>query len=124
MDVERLKASGIGKAVMYLFKHPKETKENKKRAGCLISNWSRLIFSLDSDFHTMSKEEREQRDFEHMTKVSEKRLRTESESRNNTPTSSRSKYLVDERPLKPGDKGWVPRARVPMPSTKDYVIRP
>ncbi|RWS00756.1 Med26 domain containing protein-like protein, partial [Dinothrombium tinctorium] len=120
VDVERLKASGIGKAIMYLFKHPKETKENKRRAGALIANWSRPIFNLDTDFHSMSKEEREQRDFEHMTKT--KRRLSDVSASNEGPASV--KKHADERVLRPGEKGWIPRARVPMPSTRDYVIRP
>jgi transcription factor SPN1 len=102
---------------MYLYKHPKETKENKVRAHRLIQAWSRPIFNNESDFHSLSREDREQRDQELMSRS--KRMRNSLANESPSPTKKGS----DKGP-QPGDKGWVPRARVPMPSVKDYVNRP
>lgn len=108
---DMLKTSGIGKAIMYLYKHPKELKLNKERCGKLISMWSRPIFNNSDDFKTLSREERFERDQDQHTK---------------SGYNKKEEVQYDEsgKPLRPGDPGWCYRARVPRPSNKDYVARP
>eukprot|EP00096_Caligus_rogercresseyi_P011193 TRINITY_DN4330_c0_g1_i1.p1 TRINITY_DN4330_c0_g1~~TRINITY_DN4330_c0_g1_i1.p1 ORF type:complete len:529 (-),score=135.25 TRINITY_DN4330_c0_g1_i1:644-2230(-) len=106
-DQSRLKESGIGKAVMYLYKHPKEIRENKELAGRIISNWARPIFNLSTDHRVVSKEERMARDAEE---------------------GARRKVVVQEQQeqegLRPGDEGWCYRARVPATTSSNYINRP
>uniref|UniRef100_A0A1I7WIS6 TFIIS N-terminal domain-containing protein n=1 Tax=Heterorhabditis bacteriophora TaxID=37862 RepID=A0A1I7WIS6_HETBA len=92
-----LKQSGLGKAVMLLYKHPRETKSNKEMAAKLIREWARPIFQV----------------FIPMISIC---------PLTNEAVSSKTHILSEE--LRPGDKGYVGRARVPKPSTKDYVVRP
>nr|XP_039272782.1 LOW QUALITY PROTEIN: protein IWS1 homolog [Styela clava] len=117
---ETLKHSGIGKSVMILFKHPKEIRFNRESAGRLINKWSRPIFGLNENFKSMSREEREQRDLEQMPQAKRRRL-SSGVAKNQTEDGRPENELGQ---LRPGEVGFVMRARVPMPSTKDYVVRP
>ncbi|EFO92379.1 hypothetical protein CRE_10921 [Caenorhabditis remanei] len=131
LDRSTLKQSGLGKAVMMLYKHPNETKENKAIANKLIGEWARPIYHLDTDYSTVSRNEREERDYARMPEKRKKKLRSREEEpeEEETPKKPRIRDAdglgsTKSSDLKPGDKGYINRARVPKPSTKDYVIRP
>ncbi|KAF6040798.1 IWS1 [Bugula neritina] len=94
---------------MYLFKHPKELRANRDIAGRLINEWSRPIFGQSSNFNSVNREDRQQRDMQTLK---------------NRRRSSDGKDDEEQKALRPGDPGWIYRARVPRPSNKDYVVRP
>merc|ERR1719228_2195191 len=108
-DPSRLKESGIGKAVMYLYRHPKETRENKVVAGHIINEWARPIFRKEDNLAHMTREERRERD-DYLAKRRE--------------VKKKKKVEEVQEALKPGDPGWVSRARVPMPDAQEYIRRP
>ncbi|CAD5233260.1 unnamed protein product [Bursaphelenchus xylophilus] len=119
-----LRQSGLGKAVMLLFKHPKEIKENKVRAAKLIRDWSRPIFQLDTNYTAMTREERFELDYIH-AKSAKKRREDPEES---AGPSKRNRAMdlddLDDETVNPGEVGFISRARVPKPSMKAYVNRP
>ncbi|VDO80003.1 unnamed protein product [Heligmosomoides polygyrus] len=99
LDQGVLKQSGLGRAVMLLYKHPRETKENKAMAAHIIREWSRPIFQVGSAAFLASCHERS-------------RSYVDGEA---GPSDAATPAKAQKE---------INRARVPRPSTKDYVVRP
>ncbi|CAF1283347.1 unnamed protein product [Rotaria sordida] len=124
INADPLRDSGIGKALMYLYKHPRETKENKIKLIKIIHDWARPIFNLDTDYKLLTREERQQRDVDQASLKRQTSLTGKPKNRSadvDLPFSSDRRQDDDDELNKDED---CPRARVPRPSNKDYVVRP
>ena len=86
----------------------------KDLCGRIINKWSRPIFNLQGDFSSMTKEERISRDKQMSDRISAA----------NRLASKRKAESESKKELKPGDPGWIGRARVPMVDNREYVQRP
>jgi len=118
---EHLRESGLGKVVMFLWKSPKETKENKAVAQELIQRWSRPIFKLSTDYKDLAGHERAQ--YEPRRPLSRKSFPQRSKSSSQTDDLLDSlggfKTTPDEE-----KEEFSYHARIPQPADKDYVNRP
>eukprot|EP01135_Chromosphaera_perkinsii_P009974 Nk52_evm9s1992 gene=Nk52_evmTU9s1992 len=108
IDKQMLKDSGVGRMVMLLYKHPKETDANKKLTKRIIDQWSRPIFGLHSSYREVG-EENDYREIDvgHMKEQSLERIRERE---------------AQEAENKEKDLNF--HARVPQASDRDYKIRP
>ena len=100
-----------GKAVMYLYRHPRENKDNKARAGRIIHAWARPIFHKTDNLASMTKEDRRQKD----AAVAARHTQMMSAA---SAAASRKRRLEEAEAdaKRPGEAGWVGRARVPQVS--------
>jgi transcription factor SPN1 len=108
IDAEKLKASGIGRSVMLLMKHPKETPANRRLAEELVERWSRPIFQLAERYADQPEA------LEEMAKRPVSRL----------PTTERELSSLDRFMQERRDKMLTYRARIPNRDPLDYVKPP
>ncbi|KAI0978270.1 hypothetical protein GJ496_011520 [Pomphorhynchus laevis] len=126
INVDMLRESRVGRVVMLLAKHPRETRQNQDRLWRLINDWSRSIFDLNDCDDNFSKEERQQRDIERLPSMIKKRklLVKGNPSLSKMFSKRHSKGLVPDNSTLSAKQVSQMRARVPHPADCDYVYRP
>ncbi len=111
--LDKLKSSGIGKVVMFLYKVSDETPDNKRLCGEIIQEWSRPIFAQNDSYasNRLPEDIRENR-----TIRKKKRKR-----KMHIGSGGEAEVAVAEEEQKPIHRN---RLRMPEPSQMDFKVQP
>lgn len=113
---EQLKDSGVGKFVMLLSKHCRESAENKALCKLLIEKWSRAVFGKSSDYKQRP--------------VPTRKVGPRAGPSLPPPTATSNApddadvIDRDTRVLKPGDPGFRYHATIPEALPMDFRVQP
>ncbi|RMX64570.1 hypothetical protein DD238_005539 [Peronospora effusa] len=120
---EHLKRSGLGKVVMMLMKHPRETIENKELCRSLVERWSRAVFNKTLDFSKLAELEAEKADSEVYRR--RERARRQKKLKNKAHGSDRSGNVFSVRNADHDVKIEASeRAELPQQLHIDFLLRP
>mmetsp|Transcript_13249 Transcript_13249/g.25383 ORF Transcript_13249/g.25383 Transcript_13249/m.25383 type:complete len:465 (+) Transcript_13249:147-1541(+) len=115
---EQLKKSGLGKIVMFLYKFPEETLQNKRTAQALVEMWSRPIFELSTRWSDLKRmEQRDDAEEAHPHREGKQKQRQER-------FADQDMERVKADGIKPGEAGYRNHATIPEPSKMDFTRRP
>ncbi|EDQ88657.1 uncharacterized protein MONBRDRAFT_9074 [Monosiga brevicollis MX1] len=115
-DKESFEESKLGRLCNFLRQHPKETIENKQRLTRLIEAWTRQLTGTHNKFDQLPEEEKR------AIVLHQARMARRASSGGNSKASEAP--AVDTSRLRPGEKGFIARARMPQPQTRTYIKRP
>ena len=117
IDLDKIKESGLGRIVKYMSLND-ELEKNRKVAKKIIDKWSRPIFRLSTDYSAYAKIE------EDRIAASADAVRERNRSVIEADKMDRSKQKSDMAHLKPTDKGFRHKVRIPTASAVEYTIQP
>jgi len=111
VTLDDIRASRIGKILMMLKESKQETRANKAMLETIIKAWSSQIWGVVADQSEVAATDR-QHHYHRLAQASTRRR------------SSVGDVEVQDEVRKPGTKGFVMRARVPIVLPRDYAHRP
>ncbi|XP_035794732.1 protein IWS1 homolog A-like [Anopheles albimanus] len=123
-----LKQSGLGEQIYRIARDRQELRKNRDLAQALVTKWARDLFAISDDYRSMNRAERIEHDMQAVPDPLKRKWKEQHTTDCTVKTPwvrlSDAPFVTDNRRKSPSPAVTTLRARVPMVSTKEYVIRP